>query len=272
MLLQSLLIATSCNVKSHTLSEPSNQVGIDSQANSNAASQQPDKIEPLSNQYPAVLYGSFYLRDARKNLQTTADVALRGEDVRATVGRGIDVNLPPIGTTIKMDVMNCAGYLGTVKVTYRGLQQIMEVWTAELMPETHVADLEQKLLQCADNPNDEFTRKYLSNSVYFIAPADEKRKQIVNVKNPDWKAIVPAIPYEWLKTAKLPRSPNKKQAEECISDWLDSDDDGEIDILSLCAFNEESRLESGGIYQYSRILRLVNGSWREIWQTVDTKN
>ena len=271
VVLQILLIASGCGVNSSTSAQLTNQPKTNSSVNSNAALQ-PDKIEPLPNEYPSVLYGGFHLRDPRKNLQTTVDVALRGEDVRATVNRGFDVKLPPVGTIVKMDIMNCAGYLGTASVTYRGLQQIMEVWTAELISETKIADLEQKLLQCVDKPNDEFTRKYLSNSIYFIAPSDEKRKQIKNVKIPDWKAIVPTIPYEWRKVAKLPMFPTKKQAEECISNWLDSDGDGEIDLLALCAFNEESVLESGGIYQYSRVLRLVNGSWREIWQTTDTKN
>lgn len=267
---QFLLVAAGCNFDSPTSAQLNNQPKTNSQTNVET-NQKTTESDLISNQYPAVLFGIFHLKDARKNLQTTAEITLRGEDVRATVNRGFDVNLPPIGANVKMDIMNCAGYLASAKVTYKGLQ-ITDVWTAELIPETKVADLEQKLLQCAENPNDEMTRKYPANFVYFIAPIEEKRKQITNVKNPDWKAIIPTIPHEWRKIANLPPSPTKKQLNSCVSDWLDSDGDGEIDILALCAVNEESVLESGGVWQYKRILRKIDGNWREIWQTTDTKD
>lgn len=220
--------------------------------------------------YPSVLYGSYMTADARIQNRMSVNVDIRGEDIKTTINRGFAVNLPPIGTTVEMDIINCFGYLGTAKVTYHGLQH--KAWSAEIIPETKVPDTAQRLLRCVDDPNDEFTRKYLSNSVFFVAPKDEKRKRVQNVKKPDWKQIISSIPYEWRKIAGLPKFPTQKQADQCLGDWLDSDGDGSVDIITLCAFNEDSITESGNIWEYSRILQLVDGQWREIWQTVDTKD
>lgn len=267
-----LMINSACNQNSY----PSSQITFqsdsiaNSQSNSNANLWQ-DETRVDAKTYPLVLYGSYMTADARINNQMSINVDVRGEDVETTVDRGFAVNLPPVGTTIEMDIVNCFGYLGTAKVTYNGLQ--FKAWTAELIPETKVANITERLLRCVDNPNDEFTRKYLSNSVFFVAPKNEKRKQIQNNKKPDWNVVFERIPYEWLKIAKLPRrNASKKQIEACVGDWADSDGDGAVDLLSICAVNDENITEANKPYEYMRVLQLVNGSWREVWQTVDTKD
>lgn len=266
-----LMINLGCNQNSYPSQKLTYQSdsNVNVQSNSNTGTRQAGgKVDAI---YPLVLYGSYITADARINNQMSVNVDIRGEDVEATRNRGFAVNLPPIGTTVEMDIVNCFGYLGTAKVTYDGLQY--KAWTAELIPETKVADVKERLLRCVDDPNDEFTRNHLSNSVFFIAPRDDKRKQIQNNKKPDWNVVFEQIPYEWLKIAKLPRrNPSKKQIEDCIGHWADSDGDGTIDLVSICAVNEENITEAYKPYGYSRVLQLVNGSWREIWQTVDTKD
>ncbi len=258
-------------VENLSQSKSTNQsdLNVNSQLNSNVARQTENKIDEKS--FPPVLYGSYLTADARINNQMSVIVDVRGEDVAATVARGFAVNLPPVGTTVEMDIINCFGYLGTAKVTYNGLD--FKAWTAELIPETKVADANERLLRCVNDPNDEFTRKYLSNSVFFVAPRDMKRKQFHFDKKPDWNAVFERVPYEWLKLAKLPRrNAGKKQIENCVGNWADADGDGTIDLISICAVNEENFTEAGAPYEYMRVLQLVNGSWREIWQTVDTKD
>lgn len=266
-----LIVNLSCRQKSFSSSQLAYQSNSNTNnySNSNVDVRQPESKESALL-YPTILYGNYLTADARIKNQMSVNVTVSDEDIRSTVSRGFAVNLPPVGTTVEMDILNCSGYLGTAKVTYQGLQNT--AWTAEMIPETKVSDVEQRLLRCVADPNDEFTRKYLSNSVFFIAPKNEKRKQIKNVQKPDWKQIVSSIPYEWRKVARLPKFPTEKQATQCIGEWLDSDGDGNIDIITLCAFNEDSITESGNVWEYSRVLRLVDGQWREIWQTADTKD
>lgn len=269
-----LFSLSAINCGSHSSAQSNNRV-VNSTANgsenskSNAVNAAP---ELTSEETPMILYGGFHLRDARKSFQTTLEVDLRGEDVAATVKRGVEVKFPPVGATVKMDVMNCAGFLGIAEVKFQGRDKLTNVWTAELINESKVPDLEAKLLQCVEKPNEELTRKYPFNQVYFVAPTDEKRKQITNVQTPDWKTILPNIPEEFRQSAKLSKQPTAEQINDCIGNWLDSDGDGAIDVLTLCAFNEKSRTENDSAYQFQRVLRLTNGKWREIWQTVDTKD
>ena len=260
-----LLCAAGCNMDSSTSAQLNKTPKPEIQNETPKPKDQP-LSELSSDEYPQILYGIISLRDAQKNMQTTLTIDVKAETVRQTLQRGFDVNLPPIGSTVKMDLMNCTGYLATANITFRGLNQ-EEVWTAELTEETKNTNFEPKLLECKENPNDEFTRKYLSDSIFFIAPSQEDRKKVRNVRNPDWKNILQTIPFEWRKIAKLSLTATKKQTEECIGNWLDSDGDGKIDILTLCAFNDEN-----GGYIYERVLQLKDGSWREVWQTVDTKN
>jgi hypothetical protein len=267
-----LITSLSCYQNSHLSSQLTDQSNaiINREVSSNSNTRQTEN-KTDAQVYPSILYGSYMTADPRIKNTASVNVDIRGEDVEATAGRGFAVNLPPVGTMVEMDVINCFGYLGTAKVTYQGLQH--KAWTSEMIPETRVADIEQRLLRCVDNPNDEFTRKYLSNSVFFIAPKSEKRKQLQSNKKPDWNVVFEQIPYEWLKIAKLPRrNPSKKQIANCVTDWADSDGDGNIDLLSICAVNEENITEAGNPYEYMRVLQLVNGSWREAWQTVDTKD
>ena len=267
------LSAIGCGANSSAQSN--NRAAVNDSRNAADNSKINSKIETpelTSEQLPMILTGSFLLRDARKNLQTTVSVDLRGEDVAATARRGVEMTFPPVGAPVKMDVMNCAGYLAAAEVKFHGREKVTDVWTAELIADSKIPDLEEKLLQCVENPKDEFARKYLSNSIYFIAPADAKRRQTVNVKNPDWKTILPTVPDEWRKAAKLSGAPTERQIEDCIGGWLDSDGDGAIDVLTLCAFNEKSVTENGSVYQYSRILKLTDGKWREIWETANTKD
>lgn len=263
--------ALSCNSGSLTSAQLENKSAPTNNTQSNAdfnTRQTETKVE--TSEYPPVLYGSLSFVDKQKNNRLIVRITPTGGDMEETINRGFDMKLPPTETTFKMDIMNCFGYLGTAKVVFHGLRH--EAWTGELMPETDMAGLEQKMRRCVEEPNSEFNSKYLSNWVFFIAPTDEKRKQVQNVKNPDWKAIIPTIPYEWRKVAKLPMFPTDKQAKECVENWLDSDGDGKIDILVLCALNEENTTESGSIWRYSRVLQMVNGRWRERWQTADTKD
>lgn len=256
-----LLCAAGCIKDSSTSAQPNKTPKPETQSVSDLS---PDN-------YPQILYGTISLHDAQKEISPMLTVDVKAETVRQTIRRGFDVDLPPVGSTVKMDVMNCTGYLATAHITYRGLNQA-EVWTAELTAETKNLDFRAKLLECKENPKDEFTQKYLSNTVFFIAPADEKRKNVRNVKNPDWRIILPTIPFEWRKIAKLSLTATKKQTEECIGNWLDSDGDGRVDVLTLCAFNEESKNENGAIHIYQRVLQLKDENWREVWQTTDTAN
>jgi len=214
--------------------------------------------------FPHLLYGSFDATQKGKDINSVS-VNTDYSTVKATADRGFNVMLPKVGTTIRMDMMNCYGYLATVKVEYHGWQQ-GKLWFAEIMPGTPVKDIKNRLLKCVDDPKDKFTLDYLSNSVYFISPASNVRQKVKNMRNPNWKQVLELVPYEWIKVAKISRSPDKEQIDNCISDWLDSDGDGTIDIMSLCVVNEESVTESGNTWQYSRIIQLVDGNWRQVWQ------
>lgn len=133
------LCAASCNMDSSTSAQLNKTPKPEIQSET-PKSETRILSELSSDEYPQILYGIFHLRDLRKNMETTLDVNINNETVRETVSRGFDVNLPPVGSTIKMDVMNCAGYLATAYVTYRGLNQ-EEVWTAELTEETKIRTL-----------------------------------------------------------------------------------------------------------------------------------
>ncbi len=224
-----------------------------------------------ADQMSLVLWGSISFKDLANDDRTTLRITPEKELIKYNQDRGMNIQLPAVGSAVEMDVMNCSEYLGTVKVTYTGEQQ--GTWKAETFPESSQDALEEKMLQCVDDPNDSFKRKYLSNQIYLISPSDTKRKTVKNIKNPDWNTIIQEIPYEWLKVAELPKKIDPKKSREYFENWLDSDGDGKIDIFNIRAVNRNSYTESNRPYQYQRTLqRNNNGTWRQIWVGFDSKD
>lgn len=234
-------------------------------SNNSSKTQVPDTAKLVAGtNYPAVLYGAIDT-DTLSERPPKITVSIRGEDVEMTQSRGFTANLPPVGTTVEMDVMNCRGYLGTAKVTYNGLHH--KAWTPELIAETVPSDLEKRIKPCTSDP------VRTAPNVFFIAPTDEKRRHLQTDKKPDWTPVLLGIPHEYLKTARLSAQTSKPaEIERCVTLWADSNSDQYPDLLGMCSINEESITEAGNPYEYLRILRYEGSRWQQIWQEVDTKD
>ena len=218
----------------------------------------PKTTSTKEKEFPPVLLGSIAFFPDRTKLSGSTGVDKSG--VTATTEAGITVKLPPIGTTIEMDVVNCAGYIGTAKVTFLGLDEHTR-WKTEFLPETVVADVIERMKKC----NSYFDDKLPMDSAFFIAPADEKRKHLKTKKKPDWKAVLASLPTEWRKAAELDAESlkvNNATVEDSIG-WADSDGDGSVDLLELAQVDRENDTYA----THSIIIRLVSGKWEKLWQT-----
>lgn len=143
--------------------------------------------------------------------------------VRGKEANGVKFTSVEIGTSVKVDVLNCAGYVATATATLNE----NEAWEVKVESETVALDAVEKIKACTGEPKS----KYISSNAFAVAPVDEKRKQIkLN------KLEKPAI-------YNLPVSIQLWAIKDSISNWVDTDGDGKVDLVSVsgyCSTSEES--------------------------------
>lgn len=132
-------------------------------------------------------------------------------------------NEPEDTTMIVVDVLNCAGYLGSAKAIYDAQSTY---WKLEIIPETIAADGVEKIRACDSSPES----KYISSNAFAVAPSDNKRRQgkLNKLERPSIYTLPLSIQI-WAKGD--------------VTNWADTDGDGKIDLVSisgLCGTSENN--------------------------------
>ncbi len=164
------------------------------------------------------------------------------------------------GTKIKVDILNCAGYLGSGEIFYKKkIEDVVPEWEILINPDSLAKSAVDKIKQC-DNVNDPTSESILSD-VFAIAPLNLKRKSI-EIGKVDTKKLFSTLPAEtkkWLNSKfaiKGGRNANDLSIQQ--DNWTDTDGDGTIDLLSLTAAHNEE------IDTTTRIMLLVKSVWINI--------
>ncbi|MGI8787730.1 MAG: hypothetical protein ACR2HG_08230 [Pyrinomonadaceae bacterium] len=165
-----------------------------------------------------------------------------------------------IGTKIEVDIMNCAGYLGSGNISYLSkIEDTVPEWKVSIIPETIAKDAIEKVKQCDGEPDS--TGKFISSSAFAIAPRNNNRRNIkINKINTEQLfASLPKDTKKWLNNKfALDAGRRKNDLSLRFDNWTDIDGDGKIDLIMLsAAYNDESDSGIG-------IMLLINGIWKDI--------
>lgn len=169
-----------------------------------------------------------------------------------------------IGTSIEVDIMNCAGYLISGRLNNVDLLG----WRLETIPETAARDAAKKLKQCAGSD-----KKFPDNDAFAVAPQNKNRKDI-KIEAVDTRKLYASLPRksrEWLeenkKIYKFSSSYRRKEKKNLTlrdDNWTDTDGDGKIDLVEISAVCDKDDSEGTTC---SSILMLINGKWVEVGST-----
>ena len=162
---------------------------------------------------------------------------------------------PKVGTTVEMDVLNCAGFLSSAVAVYD------EGWKLKLKPFGAAPDLAEKVQRCGKNDDEE----NLGSDIIVIPFGDENRKSIKTEKKLDVQkafASLPAEEQKWAEEDGESLSQNRHLIEKHIGyGWTDADGNGEIDVLVISGGCQSEKPDSA---QCQKVLRLTGGQWKEI--------
>lgn len=233
-----------------------------SQAKNNAKQpvQKPSAEAAPNDDFPAVLFGTLKFSDPANGGALSLSSDLETSDIGVTKGRGYEVKLPRSGSVTEMSVLNCSGWLGNATVRFEGLTEGPFAFSAQFIKEKGVDDLKQKMLDCMDRPVDPHFANAPVNFV-FLVKTGKQPKSFGSLK-PNWKEIVGSIPYEWRTASSLTANSSPKEIAKRIPNWADTDGDGKVDLLRITSRGDTERS-----IDFYRILHLVDGEWRQIWQT-----
>ena len=159
---------------------------------------------------------------------------------------------------VEIDIMNCAGYLGSATTTYRmegGMRK------AKLIEKTVAKDAVEKIKQCESN------NEMSGNKVFGIAPRDDKRKSI-KINKVDTKKIYNSLIKDVTELKKIADSEKDTMAEITGAkgklslgedNWTDLDGDGQIDLIEFHDTPCENENDT-----CTWIFRLIDGKWKDI--------
>lgn len=208
---------------------------------------------PQINESPRVWVGAIFLDNETLN----GDGVWSGGDATPT-------DLPKsqgglkLGTSYEVDVMNCAGFLGSAKVVFAKEGGFPPNWLLKFNTETIAADAKEKIKTCRKNSDAS------SSDAFAIAPQNAERRNI-KIGKIDTKKLFASLSEDtqkWLKN-KYASAVHKSGDLSLEEDhWTDIDGDGKIDLVF--AFTNYDEEHSSGV-----IMMLVNGKWKDIGDVRD---
>ena len=178
---------------------------------------------------------------------------------------------------VKLDLMNCAGYIASATTTYKGITREVKI-----VPETIAKDAVEKIKQCAGAPSADGT--IFGSSVFGISPSEDRRKTI-KVGKIDTKKLYKSLIADIKEAQKSEKERGIKLAsrddvepqlietdEVFVSaikatkgdlsllndNWTDLDGDGQIDLVHYYDQPCEEKDTCTWIF------RLIDGKWKAI--------
>lgn len=162
-------------------------------------------------------------------------------------------------TTIKIDVMNCAGYLGSGLARYDSGNGIY--WKIQIISETMPTDILEKFKQCSDE-NDAAEPDSIIMHSAFAVESQENKRQNTTIKPVDTRKLFASLPKGTKKLLNNKyNAETRKQNDLSLANdnWTDISGDGNIDLIDLST--------NCGDFECSLILYLVKGKWVKIGET-----
>lgn len=210
-----------------------------------------NKVNKKKREYPMIFVGSINLEDGRANafenqIWSLAESANRYVDGEPTFETDED-------EVIEVDIMNCAGYLGSAKAQYEGGNGLN--WKVKFIPESVSADAPDKVKQCDANQKDD----YVESGAFAIAPRDIKREKI-KIAKVNTKRIFDSLPKQTREGLKNKYGSDVHKSGDISleeDDWTDIDGDGTIDLIFVFSMYDVEH--STGV-----IMSLVNGKWKNV--------
>lgn len=215
------------------------------------------KIKKGERSYPMIFVGSISLENGRADafenqiwsLAEEANRYINGEPTFETDEKEV----------VEVDIMNCAGYLGSGRAHYDGGDGLN--WRIKFVSDAAIAaDAAEKVKQCdAEQQSD-----YVASAAFAIAPRDNKRQNI-KIGKVDTRKLFASLAKDtqkWLKNKYASDVHKKSDLSLQEDNWTDIDGDGEIDLVY--AFTNYDQEHSSGV-----IMLLVNGRWKDVGSVRD---
>ena len=178
-------------------------------------------------------------------------------------GDAVDEEFPgeiALGTTVEVDVMNCAGFLATAKITYTDIIPGKEKgfppgWHLKVVPEKVASDMQEKIKTCGyDSKSPDY------GEAFAVAPPDDKRKNI-KISEIDTRKLFSSLNKETKVMANTTEKYVGREKNNLTlknDSWTDIDGDGQIDLVEVsgnCGNKD---------YTCTLVFLLINGKWKEI--------
>jgi len=150
-----------------------------------------------------------------------------------TGGDAVDEKFPgeiALGTTVEVDLMNCAGYLATAEFTYiRKPSELSDPkWHLKVISEKVAADAEKKINLCHS-----YSKYPYSCNVFAIAPQNNKRRDI-KVGKVNTRKLFASLDKETREMANTTEKYVGREKNNLTlfnDNWTDIDGDGQIDLV-----------------------------------------
>ena len=215
------------------------------------------KTKKRERNYPMIFVGSISLKNGRADAFENQVWSLAEEENRYVNGEPtFEINETEV---VEVDIMNCAGYLGSGEARYDSGDGLH--WKIKFVSATAIAaDAAEKVKQC----NAEQQGDYVASAAFAIAPGDNKRRDIKIGKVATRKlfASLPKDTQKWLKNEYASDVHKKGDLSLQEDNWTDIDGDGKIDLVY--AFTNYDEEHSSGV-----IMLLVNGKWKDVGSVRD---
>lgn len=263
-----LLLLTGCIIFSGCYQSAKLKVEADNQSllsvntnkaanNSNTQTFQTDD-SALKSKYPIVFSGAVFLDNQKITTSKSVWVIVNTDileklDSEETFSKYEN-------TSIKVDIMNCAGYLGSGIAQYdsgRGTGWKIQ----EILPETEAADSSEKIKQCSGKNVSEDESFIMGNAFAVESQTDERSN--IKISEVDTRRLFASLPEDirnWLNDKSNLGESGTREKDNLSSsshdNWTDIDGDGEIDLIEVSA--------NCGKYECGAILYLVKGKWIKI--------
>lgn len=209
-----------------------------------------DRVENKERVDPTIFLGLINLENGKANTFESQVWSLTKDENQYQNGETIfEVDK---GKIIDVDILNCAGYLGSAKATYDSGDGIY--WKIKFIPETLAADSAEKVKQCDADQKDD----YVESKAFAVAPRNNKRQNI-KIGQVDTRKLFTSLPKEIQKSLNNKYNAEKREKKNLsliYDNWTDLDGDGQIDLIVASIPNEKQTEEI--------ILLLVEGKWKKI--------
>ena len=209
----------------------------------------------LKSEYPIVFSG-FVTLENREAAIPVEDWTL----VNADILHKLEQNEPPAvddKTFINVDIMSCAGYLGSGLARYDAGNGAY--WKIQMLAETVPTNIAERGKQCSSNNHSAAQDESITILKAFAVEAKIDKRRNIKIKQVDTRKLFATLPKEiqqQLNNKYNVKTRKRNNLSLPNDNWTDIDGDGQIDLVELSV--------NCGNYQCSSVLYLLKDKWIKI--------